>query len=58
MDETSNDGTDEAKDSGRSKDDNNAPSTKSSNTTDAVRLKCRELLTNALKSQGLCILKL
>ncbi|KAK3767246.1 hypothetical protein RRG08_018113 [Elysia crispata] len=52
MDETSNDGTDEAKDSGRSKDDNSAPSTKSSNTTDAVRLKCRELLTNALKSQG------
>ncbi|RUS83339.1 hypothetical protein EGW08_008886 [Elysia chlorotica] len=52
MDETSNDGTDEAKDSGGSKDDNGAASSKCSNTTDAVRLKCRELLTNALKSHG------
>ncbi|GFN95021.1 transcription elongation factor a protein 1 [Plakobranchus ocellatus] len=53
MDETSNDGTtDDAKDRSENKEENSSASSKTSNTTDAVRLKCRELLTNALRGTG------
>ncbi|BFZ00123.1 hypothetical protein BsWGS_03162 [Bradybaena similaris] len=45
MDETSNDGADD----GRGDSDKSEGSSKSHNTTDAVRIKCRELLAAALK---------
>ncbi|CAG5127643.1 unnamed protein product, partial [Candidula unifasciata] len=45
MDETSNDGADE----GRSDTDKQEGSNKPHNTTDAVRIKCRELMSAALK---------
>ncbi|XP_005107044.1 transcription elongation factor S-II [Aplysia californica] len=52
MDETSNDGTEEGKSDGSSgdKDTERDSSSKLANTADAIRLKCRELLSNALKS--------
>uniref|UniRef100_A0A0B7A4L6 TFIIS N-terminal domain-containing protein n=1 Tax=Arion vulgaris TaxID=1028688 RepID=A0A0B7A4L6_9EUPU len=46
MDETSNDGTDEGKGEG----DKTVSASTSHNTTDAVRIKCRELMSTALKS--------
>ncbi|KAI8774217.1 transcription elongation factor S-II [Biomphalaria glabrata] len=48
MDETSNDGTEESK--GDSSKDGQSGQTRTQNTTDAVRIKCRELLSNALKA--------
>ncbi|KAH9523659.1 hypothetical protein Btru_040617 [Bulinus truncatus] len=48
MDETSNDGSEDNKgDAGK---ESQSSQNKSHNTTDAVRIKCRELLSNALKS--------
>lgn len=55
MDETSNDGTDEGKSQGEK---DNLIQSKTHNTTDAVRIKCRDLLLAALKVSGKMIVAL